>query len=86
MHIDHVGYEALAVEQAVSTSINCFYPTFLLTLFFMEDLCIPEIQENKTPAHLTRHTVIFLGAQEESVIVSHINVDNCMLISELPEV
>ena len=56
MHIDHVGYEALAVEQAVSTSINCFYPTFLLTLFFMEDLCI---QENTTPAHITSHSVIF---------------------------
>ena len=29
---DHVGYEALAVEQAVSTLINFISPTSLLTV------------------------------------------------------
>ena len=58
MPSDHVGYEALAVEHAVSTLINLIfiYPTSQSTAL-MEDLYI--YKEIHVPAYLTSRTVIF---------------------------
>ena len=70
-----VGYEELAVEQAVSTLINFIYPTSLLTIL-TEGLYIRENTLSGTPY---KSHCYLLQAQEKSVIVSHIDVDNCSL-------
>ena len=75
MPSDHVGDEALAAEQAVSTLINFIYPTSLLTVL-MEVLYIRENTLSGTPY---KSHCYFSQAQEQSVhvIVSLIDVDNC---------
>ena len=73
MPSDHVGDEALAVEQAVSTLINFIYPTSLSTVL-MEVLYIRENTLSGTPY---KSHCYFSQAQEQSVIVSLIDVDNC---------
>ena len=74
MPSDHVGYDMVAVEHAVSTLMNVIYPLSLLTAL-MEDLWIYE--KIHFPTHLTSHSY-FLQAQE-SVKVSHLDVDICSL-------
>ena len=75
MPSDHVGYEALAVEHAVSTLINLIfiYPTSQSTAL-MEDL-----QGNTCSGIPYKSHCYFSQAQEESVIVSHRDVDICSL-------